>query len=59
MKERPECGRMWLEDHLITPIQRIMRYNLLIEQLWHKTDPDHSDYEGLGRVRVGAWRGVV
>ena len=31
-----------------------MRYNLLIEQLWHKTEPDHSDYEGLGKVRAWA-----
>ena len=44
---KPECGKMWLEDHMITPIQRIPRYCLLLEQLLKKTNPVHPDHAGL------------
>ena len=30
VERKPECMKMWLEDHLISPIQRIPRYILLL-----------------------------
>ena len=50
--EVPECQRLGLEDHLITPIQRIPRYCLLLDTLIKKTRADHVDYEPLKEVRV-------
>ncbi len=34
---------MWLEDHLITPIQRIPRYILLLRDLLKYTPSTHAD----------------
>eukprot|EP00042_Codosiga_hollandica_P034865 m.250644 g.250644 ORF g.250644 m.250644 type:complete len:684 (-) comp54508_c0_seq2:212-2263(-) len=50
VKERHECGRLGLADHMITPIQRIPRYGLLIEQLVKKTMQSHPDLAGLQQV---------
>eukprot|EP00045_Choanoeca_perplexa_P013590 m.154690 g.154690 ORF g.154690 m.154690 type:complete len:1181 (+) comp16394_c1_seq8:839-4381(+) len=42
--ERPECQRLWLDDHLIGPIQRIPRYVMLLKDLLRRTPPDHPDF---------------
>lgn len=47
----PECGKLWLEDHLITPIQRIPRYILLFRELQKRTPPAHPDFNDINRVR--------
>eukprot|EP00051_Salpingoeca_urceolata_P014519 m.184952 g.184952 ORF g.184952 m.184952 type:complete len:824 (-) comp18108_c0_seq7:220-2691(-) len=43
----PECGKLWLDDHMITPIQRIPRYVMLLRDLLKRTAPDHPDHAGL------------
>lgn len=45
------CRRMWLDDHLISPIQRIPRYVLLLRDLLKRTVPDHPDYGHVQNVR--------
>lgn len=30
---------------LIKPVQRIMKYPLLLGELWHATPEDHTDYQ--------------
>eukprot|EP00730_Choanoeca_flexa_P018570 TRINITY_DN9035_c0_g1_i1.p1 TRINITY_DN9035_c0_g1~~TRINITY_DN9035_c0_g1_i1.p1 ORF type:complete len:752 (+),score=177.00 TRINITY_DN9035_c0_g1_i1:980-3235(+) len=42
--ELPECQRLWLDDHLIGPIQRIPRYVMLLKDLLRRTPPDHPDF---------------
>lgn len=49
--QRPECGKLWLEDHLIAPIQRLPRYILLFRELRKRTPVDHADHANLMRVR--------
>ena len=36
-----------LQSLLITPVQRIPRYNLLITDLLKRTPPEHPDYNNL------------
>eukprot|EP00911_Craspedida_sp_UC1_P002152 UC1_evm1s1655 len=43
----PDCRKMWLDDHLIVPIQRIPRYILLMQSLLKKTRPNHPDHDDL------------
>eukprot|EP01127_Copromyxa_protea_P008967 TRINITY_DN2075_c1_g1_i4.p1 TRINITY_DN2075_c1_g1~~TRINITY_DN2075_c1_g1_i4.p1 ORF type:complete len:825 (+),score=170.29 TRINITY_DN2075_c1_g1_i4:307-2781(+) len=42
-----------LTDMLITPIQRIPRYALLLNDLLKNTPPDHPDYENLEKSLKG------
>eukprot|EP00055_Hartaetosiga_balthica_P004206 m.10620 g.10620 ORF g.10620 m.10620 type:complete len:1058 (+) comp3694_c0_seq2:193-3366(+) len=46
-RNNPRCNKMWLEDHLITPIQRVPRYRLLLQDLVSKTPASHPDYDDL------------
>lgn len=47
-KENPENKKnLTLESFLIQPVQRTMRYELLLRELLKHTWPDHPDYEGL------------
>lgn len=39
--------KVTIESLLITPIQRLPRYQLLIEDLWKHTMPDHPDFNDL------------
>ena len=57
--EQPECQRLWLDDHLIGPIQRIPRYVLLLKDLLRRTPPDHPDFGMLREVRVTACVGCA
>lgn len=41
-----------LESLLITPVQRIPRYKLLLEALLKCTAADHPDYKGIGEALV-------
>jgi hypothetical protein len=50
----PECERLDLVSYLITPIQRLPRYALLIDQLIAATPPDHPDSDPLTRAVVVA-----
>ena len=43
------CQRLDLVSYLITPIQRLPRYALLIEQLIAATPPDHPDAAAILR----------
>lgn len=44
---RPECCSLSLQTLLITPIQRIPRYKLLLEDLLRHTKTTHTDYSQL------------
>ncbi|KJE96625.1 hypothetical protein CAOG_06925 [Capsaspora owczarzaki ATCC 30864] len=46
-ESRPECKRLGLLQHMLTPIQRIPRYVLLLEDLAKRTDPEHVDYADI------------
>eukprot|EP00049_Salpingoeca_infusionum_P012075 m.214233 g.214233 ORF g.214233 m.214233 type:complete len:822 (-) comp15100_c2_seq1:251-2716(-) len=41
--EQPRCGKLWLDDHLIGPIQRLPRYILLLRDLNKRTPDTHVD----------------
>jgi SH3 domain-containing guanine exchange factor len=50
MKENellPECRNLQLLDFLITPLQRITRYPLLLQTLLSKTPIQHPEYEEI------------
>ena len=46
-KEMPFTNKQDLRSLLITPIQRIPRYKLLLQDLISKTDEEHVDMDGL------------
>lgn len=48
----PACGKLWLEDHLITPIQRIPRLIMLLKDLIKRTDASHPDFPFLTKSRA-------
>ena len=41
------CGGLFLDSFLITPVQRIPRYLLLLQEILKKTPDTHPDHEGL------------
>lgn len=45
--EYPEVNRLDLTDFLIKPVQRVLKYKLLIRELLRYTDYNHSDHEHL------------
>ncbi|XP_029163027.1 rho guanine nucleotide exchange factor 17 isoform X6 [Nylanderia fulva] len=45
--EREHKGKLGLDQLLIKPVQKIPRYELLIQRLLKHTDPTHPDYELL------------
>lgn len=50
-KENPLNKRnLTLESYLIQPVQRTMRYELLLRELLKHTWPDHPDYAGLSQA---------
>ncbi|KAG4079230.1 hypothetical protein HA402_006953 [Bradysia odoriphaga] len=44
-------GRVQLRDILSVPMQRILKYHLLLDKLVHETLPSHDDYRGLERAK--------
>lgn len=44
-------GRVQLRDILSVPMQRILKYHLLLDKLVHETSPAHEDYRGLERAK--------
>lgn len=44
-------GRVQLRDILSVPMQRILKYHLLLDKLVHETSPTHEDYRGLERAK--------
>jgi hypothetical protein len=46
----PECRSLDLNSFLITPIQRICRYPLLLKELLKYTPKDHVDHAGLSNA---------
>ncbi|ORX79645.1 hypothetical protein K493DRAFT_412241 [Basidiobolus meristosporus CBS 931.73] len=48
--ERPECGALRFESHLILPVQRIPRYEMLLKQLSKSIGEDHPDYLSLNKA---------
>uniref|UniRef100_A0A146M5X0 Protein vav n=2 Tax=Lygus hesperus TaxID=30085 RepID=A0A146M5X0_LYGHE len=44
-------GKFKLRDILSVPMQRILKYHLLLEKLLSETQPGHEDYRGLERAR--------
>jgi len=49
---KPECKFQDIESFLIQPIQRIPRYNLLLQDLTKHTDQSHDDFSDLNRAIV-------
>ncbi|KAG0172761.1 hypothetical protein DFQ29_008228 [Apophysomyces sp. BC1021] len=47
---KKETNRMGLADYMISPIQRITRYCLLLKDLKKHSTPDHPDYPYLNRA---------
>ncbi|KAL2727591.1 rho guanine nucleotide exchange factor 17-like isoform X9 [Vespula maculifrons] len=47
MMEREHKGKLGLDQLLIKPVQKIPRYELLIQRLLKHTDPKHPDYKFL------------
>lgn len=45
--DKTECGGLQLGDYLIMPIQRLPRYNMLLEDLVKNTWRFHIDYDNL------------
>ncbi len=43
-----ECGGMTLTGLLVTPVQRIPRYQLLLQEVIKFTPAEHPDLENLG-----------
>ncbi|XP_061174840.1 rho guanine nucleotide exchange factor 39-like [Saccostrea echinata] len=46
-EERPDMMGLKVNALLITPVQRVPRYKLLLEDLLENTSTDHHDYEAL------------
>ncbi|XP_069133251.1 rho guanine nucleotide exchange factor 39-like [Argopecten irradians] len=46
-EDKPEVKGLKINALLITPVQRVPRYKLLLEDLMEHTSPDHHDYEHL------------
>ncbi|CAG9815552.1 unnamed protein product [Phaedon cochleariae] len=44
-------GRFKLRDVLSVPMQRILKYHLLLEKLIENTDPNHEEFNDLRRAR--------
>ncbi|XP_017779604.1 PREDICTED: protein vav isoform X2 [Nicrophorus vespilloides] len=44
-------GKFKLRDLLQVPMQRILKYHLLLEKLVESTDPNHEEYKELKRAR--------
>ncbi|KAF5293253.1 hypothetical protein FQA39_LY13652 [Lamprigera yunnana] len=44
-------GRFKLRDVLSVPMQRILKYHLLLEKLIELTDPNHEEFQELKRAR--------
>ncbi|KAL3981794.1 RhoGEF domain family protein [Acanthocheilonema viteae] len=42
---KPECENLPLVSHLICPVQRVMRYQLLLQEYKKHLDPSDADYE--------------
>ncbi|CAG0921952.1 unnamed protein product [Notodromas monacha] len=42
-----EQGKFRLRDLLTVPMQRVLKYHLLLDQLIKNTSSDHDDYDGL------------
>lgn len=40
-----------MRDILSVPMQRILKYHLLLDKLVHETKPTHDDYRDLGRAK--------
>ena len=58
-RDDARCEKLWLEDHLITPVQRVLRYRLLLQDLVKKTSASHPDHDNLQKVRDwGGWGAV-
>lgn len=50
-QEEANNGKFKLRDILSVPMQRILKYHLLLEKLLSETQPNHEDYRGLERAR--------
>ncbi|XP_077297551.1 vav guanine nucleotide exchange factor [Arctopsyche grandis] len=44
-------GRIQLRDILSVPMQRILKYHLLLDKLVHETQPNHEDFRSLERAK--------
>uniref|UniRef100_A0A1Q3G400 Putative rho guanine nucleotide exchange factor vav3 n=2 Tax=Culex tarsalis TaxID=7177 RepID=A0A1Q3G400_CULTA len=44
-------GRLQLRDILSVPMQRILKYHLLLDKLVQETNPSHEDFRGLERAK--------
>jgi hypothetical protein len=52
IQQKPENNQLDLASYLIMPVQRVPRYNLLLEDLVKHTWNEHPDYEALVKART-------
>nr|CAD7403710.1 unnamed protein product [Timema cristinae] len=50
-QEEANGGKFKLRDILSVPMQRILKYHLLLDKLIQETQPNHEDYRGLERAK--------
>jgi hypothetical protein len=43
-------GRVSFQSYMITPVQRLPRYNLLLDELLKRTPTDHAEYTSIGNA---------
>ncbi|CAG8523760.1 4631_t:CDS:10 [Paraglomus occultum] len=46
-QQEPQCRNLDLSSFLLQPMQRITRYPLLLRQILHYTEKDHTDHENM------------
>ncbi|XP_053600667.1 protein vav isoform X2 [Plodia interpunctella] len=44
-------GRIQLRDILSVPMQRVLKYHLLLDKLVHETQPNHEEFRSLERAK--------
>ena len=55
----PECGNLTLHHHMLSPVQRIPRYELLLKDYLKKLPDDSDDKTDTERTYVLASRSVI
>lgn len=54
-----ECGNLPLQHHMIVPIQRVPRYELLLKDYLKRLPEDSPDYEDTKSEHTPALAGAV
>lgn len=55
IQKREECAKLSLAHHMLSPIQRLPRYELLLKDYLKNLDEDNADYEDTKSMCFGAF----